>query len=111
MRETLRAWTEATETFVLEVIFEQRRGKRAAIVRTSLLALSKLYAIAIKARRILYDFRILRDSTLGIRDSQLCSPDSALGIWSVRASSGKYPVPFSSLSPFLLVSYFRCTAG
>ena len=31
MRETLRAWTESLETFVLEVILEQRRGKRAAI--------------------------------------------------------------------------------
>src|SRR6185436_20056384 len=67
MREQIRAWTEATETFVLEVIFEQRRGKRAAIVRTGLLALSKVFQVAIKLRRFLYDVRLLRDSTLGVQ--------------------------------------------
>ncbi|HEY6168637.1 MAG TPA: tetraacyldisaccharide 4'-kinase [Verrucomicrobiae bacterium] len=67
MREKFRAWTEATETFVLEVIFEQRRGKRAALVRTGLLALSKVFQVAIKLRRFLYDVRLLRDSTLGVQ--------------------------------------------
>ena len=33
MREQIRTWTENFETFVLEVIFEQRKGKRAAIMR------------------------------------------------------------------------------
>ena len=67
MRETIRAWTEATETFVLEVIFEQRPGKRAAALRTCLFALSKLFIVGVKARRFLYDVRILRDSTLGVQ--------------------------------------------
>jgi tetraacyldisaccharide 4'-kinase len=67
MRENLRAWTESLETFVLEVIFEQRRGKRAALMRGGLFALSKLFALAVKARRGLYNFRILRDSTLGVQ--------------------------------------------
>src|SRR5690349_12344652 len=67
MRETLRAWTEATETLVLEVIFEQRRGKRAAVVRSILFALSKIYLVAINLRRFLYNTRIFRDSTLGIQ--------------------------------------------
>src|SRR5437870_13821037 len=67
MREKFRAWTEATETFVLEVIFEQRRGKRAALVRTGLLGLSKVFKLAIKLRRFLYDVRLLRDSTLGVQ--------------------------------------------
>ncbi len=67
MRETLRAWTEATETFVLEVIFEQRHGKRAAMVRTALFLLSKVFQVIIKLRRFLYDVRILRDTTLGVQ--------------------------------------------
>lgn len=67
MREQIRAWTEAIETFVLEVIFEQRRGKRAAVARATLFAFSKVYQAAIKLRRFLYDVRILRDSTLGVQ--------------------------------------------
>jgi tetraacyldisaccharide 4'-kinase len=67
MRETLRVWTENTETFVLEVILEQRPGKRAAILRSILFLLSGLFKIAVKARRFLYNVRILRDSTLGVQ--------------------------------------------
>jgi tetraacyldisaccharide 4'-kinase len=67
MRASFRAWTETVETFVLEVIFEQRTGKRAALMRGALFAFSQLFAVAVKARRVLYDFRILRDSTLGVQ--------------------------------------------
>src|SRR3954449_3769362 len=67
MRETLRTWTEAVETFVLAVIFEERTGKRAAIGRFILLVLSKVFAVAVKFRRVLYNMRILRDSTLGVQ--------------------------------------------
>jgi tetraacyldisaccharide 4'-kinase len=67
MRETIRAWTENLETFVLEVIFEQRRGKRAALARSALYGLSKLFQLAVKARLFLYGVRILRDSTLGVQ--------------------------------------------
>jgi tetraacyldisaccharide 4'-kinase len=67
MRETIRAWKEATETFGLEVILEERRGKRAAILRTTLFGLSKLFTVAVKARRFLYNVRILRDATLGVQ--------------------------------------------
>ncbi|MDB6032187.1 MAG: lpxK [Verrucomicrobiales bacterium] len=67
MRETIRNWTEAVETFVLEVILEQRKGKRAAIARCLLLALSKVFAVAVKIRRFLYNVRLLRDSTLGVQ--------------------------------------------
>src|SRR5437773_1915440 len=67
MRETIRVWTEAVETFVLEVILEERQGKRAAIVRSLLLLLSKVFAVAVKVRRFLYNVRILRDSTLGVQ--------------------------------------------
>jgi tetraacyldisaccharide 4'-kinase len=67
MRDQLRDWTEALETFVLEVIFEQRRGKRAALVRGLLFSLSKVFLVAVKGRRFLYNVRILRDSTLGVQ--------------------------------------------
>lgn len=67
MRETLRAWAEAIETIVLEVIFEQRRDKKAAVIRTFLHIFSKGYTAIIKLRRFLYDWRLLRDSTLGIQ--------------------------------------------
>jgi tetraacyldisaccharide 4'-kinase len=67
MRETLRAWTEASETFALEVIFEQRKGKRAAVLRGTLFALSKLFGLVVKLRRFLYDVRILRDWTIGVQ--------------------------------------------
>src|SRR6187401_3248147 len=67
MREAIRAWTEATETFVLEVIFEQRPGKLAFLVRSLLFALSKVFQVAVKTRRFLYNVRLLRDSTLGVQ--------------------------------------------
>jgi tetraacyldisaccharide 4'-kinase len=67
MRETLRVWTETVETFVLEVILEERRGKRAAIVRFFLLLFSKVFALLVKIRRFLYNVRLLRDSTLGVQ--------------------------------------------
>jgi tetraacyldisaccharide 4'-kinase len=67
MREQIRAWTEAFETFVLEVIFEERKGKRAACMRTFLYVLSKIFQVAVKCRRFLYNVRILRDSTLGVQ--------------------------------------------
>jgi len=67
MRQRLRAWTEALETFVLEVIFEERKGARAALMRGLLYGCSKLFALAVKARRFLYNVRILRDTTLGVQ--------------------------------------------
>ena len=67
MRDTIRAWTEAFETFVLEVILEERRGKAADLVRLILLVLSKVFLLIVKLRRFLYNVRILRDSTLGVQ--------------------------------------------
>src|SRR5205085_6187158 len=40
---------------------------RAAILRVLLLGLSKIFKLAVKARRFLYNVRILRDSTLGVQ--------------------------------------------
>src|SRR4051812_1647969 len=67
MREKLRVWTESVETFVLEVIFEERRGTIAELARASLFFLSKIFTVLVKTRRFLYNVRILRDSTLGVQ--------------------------------------------
>ena len=67
MCEQIRAWTENFETFILEVIFEQRKGKRAAFARGFLFFLSKIFEMAVKFRRFLYNVRILRDTTLGVQ--------------------------------------------
>jgi tetraacyldisaccharide 4'-kinase len=67
MRETIRAWLENGETFLLDVIFEQRRGYMASLVRGILYCLSKIFQVAVKTRRFLYNVRILRDSTLGVQ--------------------------------------------
>ena len=67
MREKLRAWMESLETFVLEVIFEERHDFKARVVRALLFGLSKVFEGLVKIRRWLYDFRILRDKTLGIQ--------------------------------------------
>ena len=67
MRERIRNWTESFETFVLEVILEQRRGKRAALARAGLFVLSQVFHLAIKVRRFLYDARLLRDYTIGVQ--------------------------------------------
>jgi tetraacyldisaccharide 4'-kinase len=67
MREQIRIWTETVETVVLEIISGQRRGKRVAVARFCLFILSKVYGLAVKVRRVLYNFRLLRDSTLGVQ--------------------------------------------
>jgi tetraacyldisaccharide 4'-kinase len=67
MRERLLAWWENLETFLLEVIVEERRGKLHALARTVLAGCSKIFHVLIKTRHFLYDFRILRDSTLGVQ--------------------------------------------
>lgn len=67
MRETFRAWAEALETFVLEVIFEERHDWKANLMRAFLFGSSKLFTVAVKVRRWLYNFRILRDKTLGVQ--------------------------------------------
>jgi len=67
MRETFRAWAETLETFVLEVIFEERRDWKANLTRALLFGSSKFFQVAVKIRRWLYNFRILRDKTLGVQ--------------------------------------------
>jgi len=67
MRQYFRAWAEALETFVLEVIFEERRDWKANLMRAFLFGSSKLFTVAVKIRRFLYNWRILRDKTLGVQ--------------------------------------------
>src|SRR5690349_6403250 len=67
MRERLRVFTENVETFMLEVIFEERRGALARLARAFLYSCSKAYQVLKKIRRFLYNVRILRDSTLGVQ--------------------------------------------
>ena len=67
MRQTLRAWTEAIEQPFLEVISEQRRGKSAAVFRSILFILSKVYQGILKVHRFAIKSRLMRDSTLGIQ--------------------------------------------
>src|ERR1700722_13255134 len=67
MREKFQAWLENFETFVLEVIFEERHDFKSKVMRTILFALSKLFHVGINIRRWLYNVRILRDKTLGVQ--------------------------------------------
>src|SRR5947207_607324 len=67
MRETFREWIENLETFVLEVIFEQRHDFKAKTTRAALLGGSKIFTVIVKLRRWLYNVRILRDKTLGVQ--------------------------------------------
>ena len=67
MRQRWQAWSEALETFVLEVIFEERRDTRANLMRGFLFACSKLFQAAVQTRRFLYNARILRDATVGVQ--------------------------------------------
>lgn len=67
MRESIRTWVENLETFILEVILENRPGVKAEVTRGSLYLLSFVFALAVKIRRFLYETRIIRDSTLGVQ--------------------------------------------
>ncbi|HWD94537.1 MAG TPA: tetraacyldisaccharide 4'-kinase [Verrucomicrobiae bacterium] len=55
------------ETFMLEVIFEERRGTVAELTRAVLFLLSKVFQLVVKFRGFLYNVRILRGHTLGVQ--------------------------------------------
>lgn len=67
MRERWQNFLEEAETWLLDVIFQQRPGKKAAATRVLLLVLSQVFTGIVKLRRHLYNFRILRDTTLGVQ--------------------------------------------
>jgi tetraacyldisaccharide 4'-kinase len=56
---------ENLEQFAIEVILEQRRGFRAAILRSLLYTLSLIYERLVQLRLFLYRKRILRERALG----------------------------------------------
>ncbi|MDD2708818.1 MAG: tetraacyldisaccharide 4'-kinase [Verrucomicrobiae bacterium] len=61
----MKSWLETLEQFAADVIYEKRRGKRAALLRSVLFALSKVFELIVQARLALYEKRIFRDYTLG----------------------------------------------
>jgi len=67
MRDKFRVWSETLETFFLEVVFEERHDFKAKATRGVLFGGSKVFQVAVKVRRWLYNFRILRDKTLGVQ--------------------------------------------
>ena len=67
MREIFQAWAETIETFVLEVIFEERHDFWANVTRGLLFFGSKLFHVGVNIRQWLYNMRILRDKTLGVQ--------------------------------------------
>jgi tetraacyldisaccharide 4'-kinase len=67
MRESFRAWSEALETFFLEVVLGDRHDFKARLTRAILFFGSKLFTVGVKLRRWLYNVRILRDKTLGVQ--------------------------------------------
>ena len=67
MREYFRDWIENVETFILQVIFEERHDWRAKLTRGFLFAGSKIFQVLVIIRRWLYNVRILRDKTLGVQ--------------------------------------------
>ena len=58
-------WTESVEQYVLDVIFERRRGWGARLTSAVLFGFSKVYQAAIQLRLFLWENRIFRDHTLG----------------------------------------------
>jgi tetraacyldisaccharide 4'-kinase len=67
VRERWQKFLEDAETYLLDVIFQQRPGKKAEVIRFTLLALSQVFSVIVRLRRFLYNVRILRDATLGVQ--------------------------------------------
>jgi tetraacyldisaccharide 4'-kinase len=67
MRENFQTWWENIETYVLEVIFEERKGFWSNVTRGFLFTGSKIFHVLINIRRWLYNMRLLRDKTLGVQ--------------------------------------------
>ena len=61
----MRRWFEQLEQFAIEVILNDRKGKRAAVLRTILHSLSYLYRGIVQMRIWLYRKRFIRERTLG----------------------------------------------
>ena len=62
---TVREWLETAEAYVLSVIEERRRGKRAAALRGLLSGFSCLFAGIVQFRLWLFRVGVIRPHTLG----------------------------------------------
>ena len=67
MRENFRVWSEALETFFIDVVLGERNDFKAKFTRGLLFGISKFFTLLVKLRRWLYNVRILRDKTLGVQ--------------------------------------------
>jgi len=67
MWQKLRQVREKIETFVVEVITEQRDDKLAVFTRGILFVCSKIFGLGVALRRVLYSHRVFRDTTLGVQ--------------------------------------------
>jgi len=63
----VRLWTETVETVVLEIIQWPAAAANAAMGALRLVLASRRFTARVKGGRVLYNFRILRDSTLGVQ--------------------------------------------
>lgn len=61
----MRKWLEQLEQFAIEVILDQRSGKRASLLRWFLYGLSYIYRGLVQLRLALYRHRIIREHQLG----------------------------------------------
>ena len=61
----LRRWLEAFEQFAIDVILQRRYGKRAALLRWFLYALSWIFRGIVQTRLWLFRKRLLRQHTPG----------------------------------------------
>ena len=61
----MRRWLEEFEEFAIDVILDRRHGKRAAILRSVLKALSHVYKAIVQLRLWLFRKRILRQRQVG----------------------------------------------
>jgi len=80
----MRRMLDSLETFAIDVILERRYGKRAGILRFFLLGLSRIYAVLVAGRLMLFRRRFLRAHPLGC-------PVISVGNLSV-GGTGKTPV-------------------
>jgi tetraacyldisaccharide 4'-kinase len=61
----MRRWFEQLEQFAIEVFLDERKGKRATMLRALSHALSHLYRGIVQMRLWLYRKRLMRERTLG----------------------------------------------
>lgn len=61
----MRRWQEKLEQFAVEVITDQRKGKRASLLRAFLWLLSLVYVRLVQMRLFLYRHRLFRERSLG----------------------------------------------